>query len=541
MAPIDQGATAPMANGVQHITASLPRSPHVITQETLLYEPLPNDIVSYKNSTSQAGRIRKIFLNTPLDDKEQEWLSAMRVHIRKEGLTFDASQEKDFLRFLQHSKGDVAGAVSLLQANDLFRQEFVTGVKDTDILPILQSGFMYWHGRDKCQRPILVVRTALLDPNIQPGDIVRVVSFILEWMIEFGLVPGRVENWTVLVDLKDTGLASVGMETVKTLVTSLHMNYRFRNTKVVIMNCPWIGSAIYKMISPLLPADTKEKVTFCSVKAAASILAEVIDLRQLEERFGGTAPNCDKPTDFYPYKFFADLEPSTTKSINERYPLKYLTSGRLWELHKNAPSGVAQWLSQVDCNDFFTDASCAYLKDTTGRELQPARDIDRHLALLNDLIPTVSVESRGSIKRQNSVALAEAVIAKRGGVEIDESFERAQDEAAKDAEAEIRTRVVALCNEIAAAVNSGDSQSAVQILQAHDEAQEKIAQDAILLDSATATYCMVELQRKSEMTASTLPSIPDEKVVMRPVASNDAPIEKKQKKSSCCGLKKKTR
>merc|ERR1719158_535460 len=60
------------------------------------------------------------------------------------------------------------------------------------------------------------------------------------------------------------------------------------------------------------------------------MLKDLIAPHQLEQRFGGSAPNCEAPEDFYPYRFFPD-GPDETEVILSRIPKNYLSSGLLWE------------------------------------------------------------------------------------------------------------------------------------------------------------------------------------------------------------------
>ena len=53
------------------------------------------------------------------------------------------------------------------------------------------------------------------------------------------------------------------------------------------------------MVSIFLPEDTKQNVLFGDENS----LFEIINKNQVEKKYGGTAPNCVKPEDFYPYRF----------------------------------------------------------------------------------------------------------------------------------------------------------------------------------------------------------------------------------------------
>jgi len=79
-------------------------------------------------------------------------------------------------------------------------------------------------------------------------------------------------------------------------------------------------------------------------------------------------------------------------------------------------------------------------------------------------------------------------------------------EAYKITDEEKRATIKDLCVNITARVNEGDMVGAVELLKAHDELQERWAQDTIALDTCADAYCSVVSRNESEHNNS--PEIP---------------------------------
>lgn len=175
------------------------------------------------------------------------------------------------------------------------------------MLPYLKSGFMYWHGRDRNCRPCLVLRLERLGAIARDKEAaVRLVIFTLEYALRTAMVPGRVENWVVIIDLENV-LKQISpwqvhsyLATATALGQTLEQVYCGRMVWIKIVNLPG-GDFLKKAINGVIPAEKKSKVSFpCNVAAA---FTEHFEPNQLEARYGGTAPNLE-PEDTYPYKFF---------------------------------------------------------------------------------------------------------------------------------------------------------------------------------------------------------------------------------------------
>ncbi|CAE7584798.1 unnamed protein product [Symbiodinium sp. CCMP2456] len=295
-----------------------PHSKNLLPEEVVLFEPSVEEI--FADRTGPRGT-RLIFLNTPLSEAEVQALAALR----KEWATRRSGRDDlpefirlSALRVLQHKKFDVSRAIDLIQTC-LEERVRRLPLQEADILQDLSCGAMYWHGRDRKCRPCLVVRIERFADLIKDKErCVRMTIFVLEYAIRYAMVPGRVENWVVLVDCENLSdvvsffqLPTMCL-TAKALSQTLESVYCCRMVWVKLLNLPTILRSI---VQSVIPAEKKKKV--CAIEDPSKELLKYFEPNQLEARYGGTRPDL-KPHETYPFHFFPGCTGSPTASGSRR-------------------------------------------------------------------------------------------------------------------------------------------------------------------------------------------------------------------------------
>lgn len=86
-----------------------------------------------------------------------------------------------------------------------------------------RMGMFYCQGRDHKFRPIIQVQPQIIiDQDLSPEHMVKIFSFFLQYIVENLLIPGQVENWIVLNDMKGVGITSVPVK-VKFFLTNFFL------------------------------------------------------------------------------------------------------------------------------------------------------------------------------------------------------------------------------------------------------------------------------------------------------------------------------
>jgi len=278
--------------------------------EVVLFEPSASDI--HRGGTpapeGKPGN-RLIFLNVPLLDFEQKALQSLHDALKDEKAlaplgdgVIPSYVRLHALRILQQSKLRVDKALSTIATHLEMRVQKMP-VHEESVLNDLKSGMMYWHGRDRSCRPVLIWRMEKIT-KFDADRATRMILFILEFAVRYLMVPGRVENWVLIVDLAGCGLSMAAASSFRTICRNvtrlLEEVYCGRNFTTKIFHMPSIVRAI---VNSLIPEDKKSKVEFVADADIAKSMRQLCEANQLEEQYGGTAPNVREGGAF-PFRFF---------------------------------------------------------------------------------------------------------------------------------------------------------------------------------------------------------------------------------------------
>ena len=301
-------ADAATAPGVGGLVLSLPLSEYTLPPEVVLYQPSAGDI-HRGGAPAPQGKTgnRLIFLNVPLLDSEQRALKALHDALKGEKALAPAGALPSYvrlhaLRILQQARWRVDRALTTIATHLEMRVQKMP-VHEDSVLQDLQSGMMYWHGRDRACRPVLVWRAEKIC-GLDPERATKMMLFVLEYAVRYLMVPGRVENWVLIVDLTNCGMSMGASSSTRSITRNvtrlLEEVYCGRNFTTKIFHMPFILRAI---VNSLIPEDKKSKVEFVADSDIASCMRKLCEAHQLEEQYGGTAPNV-RAGEAYPFRFF---------------------------------------------------------------------------------------------------------------------------------------------------------------------------------------------------------------------------------------------
>lgn len=113
------------------------------------------------------------------------------------------------MRFLQGLKWDYQKAYDAIQEHAQWRAT----VNVTDVNPYLEHlnyGMLYALRRDKSHRPIIVVNVRrVMESKIEIEPLMQTVDYFTNFVVEKGMVPGKIECWTCIFDMKDVALTAM--------------------------------------------------------------------------------------------------------------------------------------------------------------------------------------------------------------------------------------------------------------------------------------------------------------------------------------------
>lgn len=174
---------------------------------------------------------------------------------------------------------------------------------------LLDEGYIYVHGRDKCLRPICVANLAVINKlDSEVDDAVFMNWFVCFYLIENFLVKGKVENWIFIADYAGLSLSKLPTSTLKKIMAEAQEHLKSRIRMFFYFNVTFGLRAIWTMVSPFLDKIIKHK-TCMKGGATDDMLFDLAHPSQIEEKFGGEAPNVSQ--------FWPPYCPSTTFGVQE--------------------------------------------------------------------------------------------------------------------------------------------------------------------------------------------------------------------------------
>lgn len=112
------------------------------------------------------------------------------------------------------------------------------------------------------------------------------------------IVPGKVETWVIIQDLKDVGVTQLPVNLLKTMSERLSVFYSLRLFRCFTINVPLTINALWSMVKVFIDPETRRKIII-QRKGWEKLLAEIITPDNLEQKYGGMLPN--KEENFYPF------------------------------------------------------------------------------------------------------------------------------------------------------------------------------------------------------------------------------------------------
>jgi len=267
-------------------------APFTVPAEAFTFEPEPDMIVSvFKNG----DRERKIYCNIEPSDEEAASVKALQEEANKQGLEFFPSIVIMAGRFLSRARGDPHKAIKLMLATQEWKADYfkVGPVSDEQVFEDLKYGVVYFCGRDYGLRPTIVCRANRIpdewykDKRAGIERLIKVLIFCMEYMVRYMVVPGKIENNCLVVDLKGLGISGVPISALSQIYSVMSHHYIGRVFRFYVVNMSSGLSTIAGWVKGLLTDRQKQKL---------QLLDNLDDLKkdfaqhQLEEDLGGTRP-----------------------------------------------------------------------------------------------------------------------------------------------------------------------------------------------------------------------------------------------------------
>ena len=309
-------------------------------KEAYYYFPKGKEVIDLHKKKPEKHN-RRIFINVPFLEVENNWLEKFKEIIAShpenklpeywnDGLNLayiysvECKLDKAYERMINYFKW--------------YKSFFPLNIQPGDnCVKVLNSGFLYIFGRDHQFRPLIICQPYILQDCLNKysdSDIMNASIFICQYMANYMLIPGQIENWIMIVNMDGTSVLSLP-DSVKKLINNMSEYFIARLYRCYILGLNAILRIIYKIICNFVEKTTVEKVIILDNKDDPRKHND-INPENLEERFGGKAQNCiyDQENSLFPPRmpsnnFFLENENPEDILITEEEYIERYNAGKI--------------------------------------------------------------------------------------------------------------------------------------------------------------------------------------------------------------------
>eukprot|EP00953_Heterococcus_sp_UTEX-ZZ885_P001906 1538-Heterococcus_DN1.PRE.1 len=166
------------------------------------------------------------------------------------------------------------------------------------LAPVLAGGAMVVHGRDALDRPVLYMKlSALFVDGYSTEHSMKLAVYSLEraWRSRLR----GVEAYTIVVDCRGFGLRNLPpLGFFKSIWGSLSRHYPMRLGHIVMCNVSSSASVCWRVVAPIIPARTKDKVVFVAENKPQQV-HRYVPKAQLLQTLGGSNSYVYEPFHYF--------------------------------------------------------------------------------------------------------------------------------------------------------------------------------------------------------------------------------------------------
>jgi hypothetical protein len=137
--------------------------------------------------------------------------------------------------------------------------------------------------RDRGHRPILIINVErLIAAGADVDTMIYLANFQIDFVIRNCLIPGIIENWTVIVDLSNVGLTQIPKTLLQGMISAMAKNYRGRMYKLFCVQVAWLVRSLWKIVQSLIDEFTASKISIHGSNDFQEPIKQIIDEKNLE-------------------------------------------------------------------------------------------------------------------------------------------------------------------------------------------------------------------------------------------------------------------
>lgn len=179
------------------------------------------------------------------------------------------------------------------------RERILPALRDyEDKLAMINKGYYFAYGRDHSERPIVYFDARKwLDTKIDIHDMFKTVDITLSYLIYNALIPGKIENYHVIIDMENIGLTEFPVNWVRMIALHVRDGYFARCASLSFVNVPYLVKALSKIIFAIVD-DFQGSKMYVFKQDFNPKLKKSLGFENIEKSYGGYLPK--KTSDYFP-------------------------------------------------------------------------------------------------------------------------------------------------------------------------------------------------------------------------------------------------
>ena len=238
-----------------------------------------------------------IYYGQEYTEDEKKAIQAVIDLCKEQGIPVPATDQEILRILVKKGMHDPKKALDGVFEKFKIEEEYLPVVIKDVHYQLIKDGFVYFAGRDRHYRPYCVLRlSVMMNSSASDEDIMQTIVSFYNWIFHHTQMDGHVENIISIIDAKDITLMGMRWNLLKRLMPTVSVINGGKSRGVFVLNTFSVVSMIFKMVSMFIDANTLAKFNATS-DSTNDLLKAMVAPQQLEEKYGGTAPDRD---DYWP-------------------------------------------------------------------------------------------------------------------------------------------------------------------------------------------------------------------------------------------------
>lgn len=312
--------------------------------EAQLYQPQGNEVILF-NVKKPWKSIRRIYFNVEYNQYEIDLLIKFKQIIKdynaKREINFpEGWNDEDNLRYIYSTNCNLDKALN--EMIDHFKWRKATfPIKITNkVIDILDLGFLYILGRDYQFKPIIICQASVYvkhENEYSYEEWLCSTLFLCQYMCTYLLIPGQIENWIMITDVRNVRIFSIP-QSMRKMIGIISDQFRSRLYLNFIVGLTQAMRFLFKIICKFLDESTVQKLVVIDQIKNGKLLTQ-ISADNLEEKYGGKVANVRISKN----SFFPPIMPTFSKNlkVNRKESQRLINDNKTNKSKKKSSNAVS--------------------------------------------------------------------------------------------------------------------------------------------------------------------------------------------------------